>query len=362
MTETAQIAKLRSFRQAGLWLLRSGIQEGNGGVARYYRSDLRRNARISLEITGYAVSTLLYFHRLTRQGEYLEGALAAGRLLRKAGPLYPFELARPGEEPGQHAYFFDTGIIVRGLLRVWRETGDRSWLDAASEAGHTMIRAFMGGGMPHPIVRLADLGPLPEEERWAGRPGCYQLKAASAWRWLYEETADTAFLDAWEESLDLCLRARDRFLPGDSDPRKIMDRLHAYCYFLEGLLQAAEREPCARAIVEGIDRVGHYLRQIEDVFVRSDVYAQLLRLRIYAADFGLIGLAEPQAAREAVSAAAFQLGGNDAAMNGGFAFGREKSELMPYVNPVSTAFCAQALELWERRRTSAAALDPHDLI
>ncbi len=362
MTETAQIAKLTSFRQAGLWLLRSGIQEGNGGVARYYRSDLGRNARISLEITGYAVSTLLYFHRLTRQDEYLARALDAARLLREAGPLYPFELARPGEEPCQHAYFFDTGIILRGLMAAWRQTGDRSWLDAAAEAGHTMIRAFMGGGLPHPIVRLADLSPAPDAGRWAGRPGCYQLKSATAWRWLYEETADMAFLDAWEESLDLCLQVRDRFLPGDSDPRKIMDRLHAYCYFLEGLLHAAERAPCARAIVEGIDRVGHYLRQIEDVFVRSDVYAQLLRLRVYAANFGLIGLAEPHAAREAVSAASLQLGGSVTALSGGFAFGREQNRLMPYVNPVSTAFCAQAIELWERRGASSSALDPHDLI
>jgi hypothetical protein len=360
LTETAHDAKLTSFRRAGVWLLRSGIQEENGGVARYYRSDQRRNARISLEITGYAVSTLLYFHRRTGQGDYLARALDAANLLRKAGPLYPFELARPGEEPCQHAYFFDSGIIVRGLLAAWRQTGDRAWLDAASAAGHTMIHAFMRGGMPQAIVRLASLDPLPDEERWAGRPGCYQLKAAAAWRWLYEETADVAFLDAWEESLDLCLQARDRFLPGDSDPRKIMDRLHAYCYFLEGLLHAADREPCARAIVEGIDRVGHYLRQIEDVFVRSDVYAQLLRLRIYAANFGLTGLAEPHAAREAVSAASFQLGASDAALNGGFAFGRDESGLMPYVNPSSTAFCAQALELWERR--SAAALDPHDLI
>ena len=45
---------------AGRWFLQSGIQEASGGVARYYRSDLRKNAPVSTEITGYAVSTLLF--------------------------------------------------------------------------------------------------------------------------------------------------------------------------------------------------------------------------------------------------------------------------------------------------------------
>jgi hypothetical protein len=66
---------------AGRWFLRSGIQEASGGVARYYRSDLRQNAAISTEITGYAVSALLFFHGRTGQSEYLEAALQAARFL-----------------------------------------------------------------------------------------------------------------------------------------------------------------------------------------------------------------------------------------------------------------------------------------
>src|ERR1039457_5488621 len=58
--------------RAGRWFLRSGIQEANGGVARHYRSDLGQNARVSTEITGYAVSTLLYLAERTGDGNYTD--------------------------------------------------------------------------------------------------------------------------------------------------------------------------------------------------------------------------------------------------------------------------------------------------
>ena len=63
-----------SLNAAGGWFLNSGIQDASGGVARYYNCELRRKAPISSEITGYAVSTLLFFHLRLGQAEYLESA------------------------------------------------------------------------------------------------------------------------------------------------------------------------------------------------------------------------------------------------------------------------------------------------
>ncbi len=360
--EATRDARPEHLARTGEWFLRSGIQEASGGVARYYRSDLGRNARVSLEITGYAASALLFLHRRTGEAEYLERALSTARFLAARGPLFPFEHPRPGETPCEHAYFFDSGIVLRALLSVWRQTRDRAWLDTAAEAGHTMIGAFISGETLHPIVALDTRRPAPPEPRWAARPGCYQLKAASAWLLLHQETGEAAFLDGWEDALDVCLRSSELFLPGDSEPRRVMDRLHAYCYFLEGLLHAADREPCARAIVEGMARVTHYLRQIEDLFVRSDVYAQLLRLRLWAASLGLMAVPETLASTEAAAAASFQLDADEPPRNGGFCFGLENDAPMPFVNPVSSAFCAQALDLWDHRGLTAGPLDPRDLI
>ncbi|HEY1497525.1 MAG TPA: hypothetical protein VGF49_23365, partial [Candidatus Solibacter sp.] len=65
--------------RTGEWFLRSGIQESNGGVARYYRTDVCRNLPVSTEITGYAVSALVYLHSVNKDPRFLERAITAAR-------------------------------------------------------------------------------------------------------------------------------------------------------------------------------------------------------------------------------------------------------------------------------------------
>jgi hypothetical protein len=92
------------------------------------------------------------------------------------------------------------------------------------------------------------------------------------------------------------------------------------------------------------------LRAIAPEFERSDVWAQLLRVRLVAHHLGAVSLNENAAAEEARRAAGFQARSDDPRIDGGFWFGRRRGEIMPYVNPVSTAFSLQALALWERHQ------------
>ena len=62
-----------------------------------------------------------------------------------------------------------------------------------------------------------------------------------------------------------------------------MDRLHAYCYFLEALLFTADNR---EALASGIEHAGRLLREIAPSFERSDVNAQLLRVRLVAHHLG----------------------------------------------------------------------------
>lgn len=342
--------------RAGLWFLCSGIQEPGGGVARYYRSDLQKNQAVSTEITGYAASALVWLGAQTGDPPYLEAARRAARFLIAeawSAPLatFPFELARNGA-PSPPAYFFDIGIIVRGLLAVWRATGEPEFLDAARDGGRAM-RDFLGEGAIHPILSLPDKLPLPYGESWSRRPGCYQLKSAMAWHDLGEE-----FAGYYETALARALTPEEPFLPGAAEREKVMDRLHAYCYFLEGLLPVAARPECRRALADGVAQAAHWLREIAPRFARSDVYAQLLRIRLLAGAAGVVPLDARAAQEEAEALTAFQLADKDPRLDGGFSFGRKNGELMPFVNPVSTAFSMQALAMWEQRHT----LGRHDLI
>jgi hypothetical protein len=392
--------------RAAQWLVQSGIQEPSGGVARYYQTGLARNHRVSTEITGYAVSAFLFLERPAE-------AVAAARFLTRqawTGDAMPFEI-----EPPRFSYFFDCGIIARGLLALWRATGDPEYLHVAAGLGDAMQTDFAStDGTYHPVLNLPSKEPAPHDpSRWSQCPGCYQLKSAMAWYELAAATGEEQFREAYESLLDYALRDSHTFLPGHTDPLKVVDRLHAFLYFLEGLLPAAgERfgsgDACRLALCEGICRVACHLDQTACGFERSDVYAQLLRIRIFADWLGIVPIDQAAAAHEASALAGFQAlspasdgepgvpvphdashvsasysraprspashfgaprysnHASDPRIEGGFYFGRQANVWLPYVNPVSTAFAVQALALWDQYRARpsgpAASTAWHQLI
>ena len=152
-------------------------------------------------------------------------------------------------------YFFDCGIIVRGLLSVWRETRDDLLLSRAVDCGRAMIRDFDTGHEIHPILTLPEKSAVARDWRWSRNPGCYQLKAALAWRDLATVTGEPVFAQAFERHLERSLSDYGEFLPGNSNCERVMDRLHAFSYFLESLISLTDNERCALALADGIARV-----------------------------------------------------------------------------------------------------------
>ncbi len=332
------------------WWLESGIQEGHGGVARFHHTDRNENARISTEITGYFVSSTLDLFDRLGDARLLEAALRAGRFLiskawNAAPGVMPFEWSADGSLPEHATYFFDNGIIARALLRLWRASGEQLFFDCAAGCGESMRRDFAGAAEIHPVLELPSRKPAPRDARWSRQPGCYQLKSALAWRDLAQATGDRSWLEPFDEALDRALATHAAFPEGESGIR-IMDRLHAYGYFLEACLARMASPAVAEALRSGIAAAGSHLRQIRDSFERSDVPAQVLRVRLWADAAGVVPLDVTAAAEEACWAARYQLAGA-VNLDGGFCFGRRDGHFMPFVNPVSTAFCLQALALWQ---------------
>jgi len=350
------------FERAGRWFLASGIQQTGGGVARYYRADTEQNRPVSTEITGYAISALLYLEGMTGDQRYLDRALDAARFLvrdawRTDLCAVPFET-----DSAALSYFFDCGIVVRGLLAAWRAVRSAEFLDRAVSVGRSMARDFRAADGWHPILVLPGKTPLARDPAsWSRMPGCYQLKSAMAWWDLHQATGDTEFRDLYRESIDRALANSTGFLPDASGRPKTMDRLHAYLYFLEGLMPVLVGSPesaearCALALAGGIRQASCLLHDIEPEFARADVYAQLLRIRILADAAGVVPLDREAAAAEARALVEFQSASADQRIDGGYWFGRRNGTNLPHVNPVSTAFAIEALDLWER---PAGATEP----
>lgn len=352
--------------RAGQWFLRSGIQEAHGGVARYHHIAERRNARTSTEITGYTISALMELYERTAGPAYLEAAIRAGDLLCRAwdsgAAAMPFEWSATGELPEHHSYFFDNGIIIRGLLRLWTTSREQRYVDTAVRCANSMRRDFVNATDIHPILALPDRTPLARDSRWSRSSDCYQLKSALGWLSVAEATGDSSYVAEYERALERALRTHGQFFDHEPDPQRVMDRLHAYGYFLEAILPRADRGDVRRALAEGIERAAGHLRRVRGGFERSDVNGQILRVRLWADGLGAVPLDEASAAQEAAWASRYQMEHGEPRLDGGFNFGQRGGALTNFSNPVSTAFCLQALALWDDRSAGIPTTDWRKLI
>lgn len=364
--EAAKIQMNSSAEAAILWLLNSGIQRPNGGVARYYRADTGAYRDVSTELTGYFLSAVV---GPGPEGSLPDQALQAGRFLIEEGfdnqsELFPFELSAPSGGGPRLAYFFDCGIIIRGLVRLWERTNEPAFLDAAERCGLALTsRMRRVDGAFFPLFNLDSGEPFEGEARWSLRSGVYHLKAALALRELHVITGLGEFDACLGDLKRWCLERHEAFLPGHESPDGVMDRMHAYCYFLEGLLPSAGLEAESnRALQFGILKVENLVREIGPAFLRSDVVAQLLRLRLFADKLGVMELDYRQAEEEAGIVRGFQQTQPGRAIQGGFAFARRGGDAVPHINPASTIFCLQALDMWDQTRDGCLTTTWRELV
>jgi hypothetical protein len=69
------------------------------------------------------------------------------------------------------------------------------------------------------------------------------------------------------------------------------------------------------------------------------------------------------AQEEALRISSFQaLDAADVRLRGGFWFGRKGAQILPFSNPVSTAFCLQALVLWDDHQAGRWSFELPQLI
>ncbi len=354
-------AALTRLEQAGEWFLHSGIQEPSGGVARYYRVDEQRNLPLSTEITGYSISALLELYQRTQRPEYLIAAQRAGRYLESAWnstlKTMPFETEGDG---ALRAYFFDLGIIARGLLRLWRVTGETWARDVAQKCGESMRDDFRAERGSHCILQLPEKTPFSHEVWWSRMPGAFHLKAALAWRELAEFLPD--FQEPYERQLEFSLTVWPELINLETRQEKLMDRMHPLGYFLEGLLPVLDRPECAAAMREAIALAGRLLREVAPQFTRSDAFGQLLRARLFAEAAGVLPLDLAQGQEEYNVFAALQDHSGTQRLRGGYYFGTRAGEVLPFSNPVSTAFCMQAQTYWEERQAGGFQANWRELI
>jgi hypothetical protein len=346
---------MNSCIHAGLrWLAISGIQNQSGGVSEGFHADTRTYSPISTTATGYYIAAQLWSQRFSRGALPATASRAGSFLLEHAfnmsAEMFPVRVGDNDEEEAHLAYFLDCTVVVRSLTQLWDSTKDPAFLECAERCGlalHSRMPTVDGAFFP--IYDFKTDRAYAEVGSWREEMGVPQLKGGLALLELYKATGRGEFEHDAEALRKWCLRRHESFLPGEVDDAKIIERLHAYCLFLEGLLPGVALDADSGRILQfGILRVENFLDEFGPELQRCDVLAQILRLRLYADKLGLMELDYKRAEDEAAAIVEFQTQSADPKSDGAFTRYRHTTNSRPQLDLTATVFAMQALEMWDQ--------------
>ena len=365
------------IRKAVHWMTRSGIQNPGpnprhkGGVAAWYQLFERIYPFLYSEITGYALTTLIFLWRLERRRKYLDHAsLAVDWLLHNAlspeggvktrlylvkhytSPNYSFERGR--------LYAFDSAMVAYGLLQYFKATRDERVLRAVEK-----IMDFLARRMRRPDGRFYAYFDVEAKargedfEKWSNQGGPYHAKIAILFIDYYRLTGISAYRDYARVKLDgVCRRQQKdgRFITNRKDKST---HLHAHAYAVEGLLYGAHflgERRYWRAVWKaflwmqrGVSVDGsvscNFVQDRFSYHERSDIVAQVLRIGSILHTFGRKEMRPFLPVLESIKRHLLIFQYNDGSlMTGGFVYGAATDgSIRRHLNAWSTMFAIQAL-------------------
>lgn len=374
------------------WLLTSGIQNATIGDRAYgsfnawYEQDTQSYPFVYSEITGYLTALMCYLWERTGDERYLRSATRAGDwLLRTTYEpnggfrcLYPLQPSRFDFKQNQ-MYAFDNGVIVNGLINLYRATKQEKYLASAVTAADWLVYAAQKatGGF-HPVYQLDRAAFFESDEEWSMSPGSYHAKIAIGLLNLYDLTQKQKYLDSAIRACDFAIRCQEKSGRFITFPWRGGTNTHPHCYTAEGLWGAgtylgrdAYLDASARGIAWVLDlqsRDGYvprlYLDNVPIYHERVDAICQTLRLAILHRAEGRLAVSyEPNIERLLGVVRKYQAHDGDPKVDGGFYFGcSSDGKVIPHLNVWVTAFAVQALLEYGDYRTGRLELAPFRLV
>ena len=297
------------------WLLYSGIRIKNGprkgAVYGWKNLNPPSYPFIYTEITGYALTSLTYIYSELSQPEALHAAkdsanwliqnlnnsASQSSLLLPAGIIEADKFDQKGDLSKQ-IYAFDNGMVIIGLLSVYKITKDRNLLTAAENMAKSLIRRFFDGSK---LVAVLDnlFNPITSNNfgsigiKWSTVSGAYHSKLSLC----LLESSRLTNNDSYTKVSDSICRFALKFQKDDgrfitNPDQENITYIHPHLYACEGLIYGGTSQYNERYLSAGIKGVIWAMKQIdpstcglprstaEKSIEQSDCMAQLLRLLI----------------------------------------------------------------------------------
>jgi hypothetical protein len=228
------------------WLCRSQDEVGSGGIG-----DLAFQGWTPgyPEVTGYIIPTLWdYAHELDREELARRAVRMADWELSIQLPSGGFESLYAGE--GRPPVVFNTGQVLRGLIRSHKETDEEKYLDAAVRAGDWIV------------ANQEDDGSW-TKANYLGMKRTYDVFAAAALAQLSSTTSDQRYAAAAKANCEFALQnqqANGWFELCDNTPfLNHAPSTHTLCYTVAGLMECGELLSVS-SFVDGATKAAESLR------------------------------------------------------------------------------------------------------
>jgi hypothetical protein len=379
------------IRQAARWLVQSGVQIAGdnpaheGGFVCWYEQDTHTMPFVYSEITGMLTTMMCSLYQQSHDVQYLNCAIRAGDwLVRTAHSptggfrcLYPLRPSR-FDYKASRIYAFDCGVILNGLVELYRATRNPKFLAASLNVGDWLVReAQKSNGAFRSVYDIEKNAFIESDQEWSQCSGSYHTKIAGGLANLYDVTRREAYLRAAIRSGEYALGFQQpdgRFV---SFPSGVGTHSHPHAYSAEGLWvlgRYLKREDFLLASAQAAswllrwqapDGVSpRYVYSDVPVYAeRVDVLAQTLRLAaIHLGENRLPGGLRSKLPGLVAAMTRHQVESEDPRLNGAFYFGQSsRGEFLPHANVWVTAFAAQGLRLFEQLSQGAIELHPFSL-
>ncbi len=364
------------------WLLNSGVQSRSikpdmkGGVAAWYELSQRQYPFLYSEITGYAITTHMFMHRIQKDPAWVQAAEAAAEwLVNKAyhkvgGVRTRYYLVKNYRAPNYsfstgRIYAFDTAMAAYGLLQLYKVNPQKhSW--KAIEQSHDFLGKVLQtnkNGNPYPYWEVNTKKVGQDLSKWSDQTGGFHAKLALFFIDYYRVTRKNEDKKLAIQLLDAMVKLQQkngRFITNRSDNTT---HHHPHCYTLEGLIYGIvilDQKKYVKPFVKGMQWVRKAVSESGSVSAiyennsfafheRSDIVAQVLRLASIMHGMGLgKGVFDTQIlTRLRDHLLMFQFN-EEGVQQGGFLYGADTDGRMRiHLNAWASMFALQALWMHE---------------
>lgn len=357
------------------WILDSGIQSETGGVYAWYDIENRSYSYLYSEITGYAITLMSFLYRITKDAAFLGHAERAAQWIIQdasdpSGGVLTREYVKNSIEHYSfergNIYSFDCAMVAFGMLKLYRITADKTYLDCAEKIISLLNKKMLkADGLYYPIFDTRNNKAQEKTDKWSTQSGSFHCKLALCLCELADIKKDASYSAQAKRLIDVSIQnfyRDERFITNTADNTSHM---HPHSYTLEGMLYYSFKmnDASYRSVIEKAFKWAGTLQAADGGFPtqvfgagrrdishqRSDIQAQMLRLAYFI---------KPNFDREKLLERLLVFQNVQASENNGFLFGtKENGVFQKHVNSWCSMFALQALYLASGKADKNILLD-----